>query len=351
MTGRPVSNYSITNPPTQFVGRRVIALLAVVREAAALFSAVPHLPLFDVPHGIRQSYRTVHRAHRGSAGHQPAARIPDRTIHSGRRSEGSPEKSGNADHGWSADCDCRYGADAAGGGPEQSLRVDCGIRDLRVWNDWIRRRLQQSGAPSKSWPHGTGEVRSADCNQHRDRGHADCDADLWNVLDEPERPISQTVPSRSGGSEPGAFSTSLAARVPTLYCVRGVHDCGIEQCGEPYRRARWTGDRVHGDCRSRPGRADLRQWPRDLCNLSGTAAYAAGGRGDDFLRGDGGIVDRIFMVQRASGGSVHGRCGIAGAERGDWDGRGDHQAGTAAAVYWRSVRDRGSLGDPAGGLV
>jgi len=37
-------------------GRRLIALLAVVREAATLFSAVPHLPLSDISHGVRQSY-------------------------------------------------------------------------------------------------------------------------------------------------------------------------------------------------------------------------------------------------------------------------------------------------------
>src|SRR5580698_11352437 len=88
-------------------GRRMIALLAVVPEAATLFSAVPHLPLSDVPHRLRQSYRIVYRAHRGAAGDQPAARIPNRTIHSGRRSEGSSEKSRDADHGRAADCDGR----------------------------------------------------------------------------------------------------------------------------------------------------------------------------------------------------------------------------------------------------
>src|ERR1700680_3830574 len=70
-------------------GRRLIALLAVVREAATLFSAIPHLSLSDVPYGVRQSYRTVYRAHRGSAGAQPAAGIPAWTIHSPRTPEGS----------------------------------------------------------------------------------------------------------------------------------------------------------------------------------------------------------------------------------------------------------------------
>src|ERR1700688_5193712 len=61
--------------------RRLIALLAVVRKAATLFSAVPHLPLPDLPDCLCQPYRALHRADRGPASHQPPARIPDRTIH------------------------------------------------------------------------------------------------------------------------------------------------------------------------------------------------------------------------------------------------------------------------------
>src|ERR1700677_321514 len=118
MTGRPVSNYSITNPPTQFVGRRLIALLAVVREAAALFSAIPHLPLFDLPHCVCQPYRAVHGAHRGSAGNQTAARIPDWAIHSGRRPESTSEKSGHANYGRAADRDRRGGAYLVVGRPK-----------------------------------------------------------------------------------------------------------------------------------------------------------------------------------------------------------------------------------------
>src|SRR5271170_2384406 len=100
--------------------RRLIALLAVVPEAATLFSAVPHLPLSDVSHRVRQPYCSVYRADRGSAGNQPAARIPNWTIHSGRRSEGSSEKSRDADHGRVADCNRRRGAYAAVGGFERS---------------------------------------------------------------------------------------------------------------------------------------------------------------------------------------------------------------------------------------
>ncbi len=55
--------------------------------------------------------------------------------------------------------------------------------------------------------------------------------------------------------------------------------------------------------------------PRGLRRLSGTAAHAHGGRADGVLRVDGGRVDRLSLVQRASGGDLHGRRGLAGAGR------------------------------------
>src|ERR1700732_5041348 len=122
----------------------LIALLAVVSETATLFSAVPHLPLSDVPHCICQSYRSVYRSYRRAAGDQPAARIPDWTIHSGGRSEGSSEKSWDADYGRTADRDRHCGAYAAVGGLEQSLRVGRGFCHVRVRGDWIRGRITES---------------------------------------------------------------------------------------------------------------------------------------------------------------------------------------------------------------
>ncbi len=76
-----------------------------------------------------------------------------------------------------------------------------------------------------------------------------------------------------------------------------------------------------------------------FADLSGNPTHAAGRRADDFLRGHGGIVNRISLVQRASGRSIYGRRGVTGSGRRDWDGRGHHQTGTAAAVYWRSFCD------------
>ena len=63
----------------------------------------------------------------GPAGHQPPARISDRPVHSRRRAEGASEKSGHAHHGRLADCDLHRCSDAAVGGPEQSVRLDCGF--------------------------------------------------------------------------------------------------------------------------------------------------------------------------------------------------------------------------------
>ena len=133
-------------------GRRLIVLLAVVRQAATLFPAVSNFSLSHVPYGFRQSYRAVYRPHRGSAGHQPAARISDRTIHPRRRSQGASEKSGHADHGRVAHCDRHRGAYAAVGGPEQPLRVDRGVCHMCVCGDRIYRRLHQSCASPQFGP-------------------------------------------------------------------------------------------------------------------------------------------------------------------------------------------------------
>ncbi len=97
-----------------------------------------------------------------------------------------------------------------------------------------------------------------------------------------------------------------------------------------------------------------------LTYVSGHATFAAYlelqrmpqvGRIDDFLRCDGGGLDRVPLVQRASGRSLHGRRGFAGTGRRHWNGRCNDQAGVAAAVYWRRLRDRGGLGDLAGGFL
>ena len=68
-----------------------------------------------------------------------------------------------------------------------------------------------------------------------------------------------------------------------------------------------------------------------------------------YLRGDGGGEHRVPLVQRASGGDLYGRCGIADAGRRDCDGGGGDQAGAAAAVYRRRVHHGGAERDSAGG--
>ena len=222
---------------------------------------------------------------------------------------------------------------------------------MRVRGDWFYRRLHKSGASPESGADQPGEIGAADCSQHRDRCDADCHADLWDVFDQADCAVPQAISSRPGGAEPGTLSASLAVGVLAFYRICGPGHCGLEQRGQSYGRPGRPGHWMHGHCGGRADGADICEWARDVCDVPGNSAHAAGRGADDFLRSDGGIVDWISMVQRASRGSFHGGRGVAGAGRCDWDGGRDHQAGIAAAVYWRGVRDRGGLGNPAGGIV
>ena len=164
---------------------------------------------------------------------------------------------------------------------------------------------------------GRAEAGAADCHQHCDRGDADRDADVWDVFDQADCAVPQAVPSRSGGAEPGAVSASVAAGVSSLYRVRGAGDCGIEQRGESYGWAGRAGDWLYGDCGGRADRADLCERARDVCDLPGNPAHAAGGRADDFLRGDGGIVDWISCGTTR----IRRKCLWATWDRWRWAGR------------------------------
>ena len=137
------------------------------------------------------------------------------------------------------------------------------------------------------------QAGTADCDQHCDRGDADRHADLRHVFDQADCAVPQAVSSRSGGGDSGAFSASLAAGVSALYRLRGAGDCGLEQRRESYGWAGRAGHWLHGDCGGRADRADLCERARDFCDVSGNSAHAAGRRADDFLRSDGGVVDRI----------------------------------------------------------
>src|SRR3954447_287775 len=108
---------------------------------------------------------------------------------------------------------------------------------------------------------------------------------------------------------------------------------------------------MYGDSRRRVDRLDIRQWTRDIRNLSRIAEDASGRRVDRVLRSHGGILHRISVVQRAPRGSVHGRRRIARPGRGDWHNRRHDQAGASASIYWGSVRDRSDFRDFAGWLL
>src|ERR1041385_2259784 len=55
----------------------------------------------------------------------------------------------------------------------------------------------------------------------------------------------------------------------------------------------------------------------------------------------------LFVVQRASGGDLHGRCGLTRPGRLDGGGRGADQAGDPAALHRRGLHGGSDLGDPA----
>ena len=59
----------------------------------------------------------------------------------------------------------------------------------------------------------------------------------------------------------------------------------------------------------------------------------------------------LSVVQRASGGNLHGRRGVAGAGRRHGGGRGAHQAGSAAGVHRRYFRAGGGFRHPSGGQL
>ena len=64
----------------------------------------------------------------GPVADSPAPRVPDRSGHSAGRSAEPSRQGRHADDGRTADSGRRARADAAVGGPDQRLRLDCGAR-------------------------------------------------------------------------------------------------------------------------------------------------------------------------------------------------------------------------------
>ena len=181
------------------------------------------------------------------------------------------------------------------------------------------------------------EAGAAVCGERGSGGGAGAAAVAGDVFDAADGAVCEAVPAGPGVGVAGAYSAYALAGVSAVCGVRDAGDCGFQQCGEPDGRAGRAGDRLHDYCGRRADGADVCERARGVFGLSGVGADADGERADDLLRVDGGGEYRVPLVQRASGGGVYGRCGVAGAGWGDWDGGGDHQAGAAAAVYWRRV--------------
>src|SRR5208282_4888031 len=108
---------------------------------------------------------------------------------------------------------------------------------------------------------------------------------------------------------------------------------------------------MHGDRGGSAGGAYLSEWARYVCCLPRITKDAADWGAYYFLRSHGGFVHWISVVQRASRGNFHGRCGVAGLGRRHRHGCRYDQTGAVAAVHRRGLRDRSALGDFAGWFV
>ena len=96
-------------------------------------------------------------------------------------------------------------------------------------------------------------------------------------------------------------------------------------------------------------------WPTSpataLLRVPRRAAPARRRRGGRVLRSDGRRLDGVPVVELLPGPGVHGRRRQPGARRRARHRGHPDQAGAAAVPRGRPVRDRGVLGDPAGGLL
>src|SRR5579885_1996364 len=126
---------------------------------------------------------------------------------------------------------------------------------------------------------------------------------------------------------------------------------GIVECGESHRWAGRAGHRLRDYCCLGPDRPHLCGWKSGLGYLSGPRAFAEIGGADDLLRGHGGFEPGFSLVQRLSGGDLHGGCRFAFTRRGHCCRGCHHQTGTLAAVFRGDLRGGGPLGDIAGGVL
>src|SRR5208282_1005589 len=328
--------------------RRRIALLAALPEALPLLSAIPHFSLPDFSHSLCQSYCPLHWPDRRAHGDSASARFPDWAVHPRRGAAGASQKSGYADHGRVADRHRYFGAYVALGGPEQSVRLDRGVCHAGLRCDRFCRRLPESHSSPQSRSYRAGQTRLTGRGQHSDCDRTDRFAVPRIVLHQAGGAILQAVSPGPGDRKMGGSSPNVAAGFSAIRGLCCAGDCGIEQRGESYRRPGRAGHWLYGD-RGRSARGShLPQRPRDVCHLPRIAAHAADRRAHDLLRRHGRFRHWISLVQRTSGGSVHGRCRLAGVGRRDWHHRRYDQTGTPAAVYRRYFCHRGALGDLAG---
>ncbi len=154
--------------------------------------------------------------------------------------------------------------------------------------------------------------------------------DARRVFDAAQRAVFQTPASESGDRlRCYSHPLHLAAGVRAVRAVSGAGDRGLFERGESHRRPGRPGHRLRAGFVHRAHRADLPLQQRALRRLSRHSENSRCRRTGHVLRLAGRRVARFSLVQRASGGNVHGRRRLAGAGRRHRHRRGDHQAGNS----------------------
>src|ERR1700722_8030805 len=103
--------------------RRTFALLAALPEAFSVLPPIPHFSVSHFSHGVCDYHGFADYADHRALCDREAARVPDWPVCPRRWAEGAPEKGGYAHNGRVADLYRDPVADAALGGPVESVSL------------------------------------------------------------------------------------------------------------------------------------------------------------------------------------------------------------------------------------
>src|SRR5580700_3607965 len=131
------------------------------------------------------------------------------------------------------------------------------------------------------------------------------------LFDAIERAVLQAL-----ASGPGDFVTArarfyLAASVRAVRLISSTGDCGMFERGESYGRVGWTRHRLRAGFGGGADGADLSFQQREVRRLPGHPEDSRCRGARDLLRFAGWSFAGFSLVQRAPGGNVYGRRGLA----------------------------------------